>query len=138
MASEHYAIPVEKALEVLDYCKITKIPKTEDHLLGVINLRGEVLPVIDIRRRFDMPVSDDTLHTKIIILDLMQKQKQHITGILVDTVNEVFEVSNHQIEEIPPVGNNYASILSGMVKWKKDYVLLLNLEKIFTKQEETV
>lgn len=133
---EIFAIDVSQVKEVLDYTKITKIPRTPDFMLGVINLRGSVVPVIDIRIKFGMNVSDITINTCIIVLEIEFENEILTIGALADSVKEVFELEPKDIEPAPKIGTKMnIEFIKGMGKRGDDFVIILDINKIFTHNE---
>src|SRR5687768_17514595 len=101
LGEEIFAANVEKVLEILEVTKITKVPKSPAYMRGVINLRGNVLPVIDTRQKFNMPHTEDTVNTCIMVLNIHMDGDKLILGALVDAVQEVLEISQDQIKTAP-------------------------------------
>lgn len=133
---EIFAIDVSQVKEVLDYTKITKIPRTPDFMLGVINLRGSVVPVIDIRIKFGMNVSEITINTCIIVLEIEFENEILTIGALADSVKEVFELEPKDIEPAPKIGTKMnIEFIKGMGKRGDDFVIILDINKIFTHNE---
>jgi purine-binding chemotaxis protein CheW len=130
--SEIFAIKVEKILEVLELTKITRIPKTPGYIRGVINLRGEIIPVIDLRSLFNVDTIRDTIDTVIIILDMEHHNKKMMLGAVVDSVHEVIDVIKTKIREVPELGSRYnTQFLLGMIKKDNNFVMLLDIDNIF-------
>jgi len=136
IGNEVFALEIMKVREVLVYTNITKIPCAPSYMLGVINLRGNIVPVIDIRGKFGM--HDDEFLTKqcIIIIEVMLKNRPIIIGALVDTVKEVFELETEQIEPPPKLGTNLNSeFIVGMGKHNDNLIILLDIDKVFSNEE---
>lgn len=134
---EVFALDIKSVKEVLDYTKITKIPQTPDYMLGVINLRGNVAPVVDLKMKFNMPPSERTVNTCIIIVEVEIEGKAHIVGILADSVKEVVEFDLKGIEEAPKIGLNIdIDFILGIAKKDDDFVILLDINKIFSTQDK--
>jgi len=109
IGSTFFCVNIEKVLNVIELMNITKVPHSPEYMLGVLNLRGEVLPVVDSRIKFGFPVTENTMKTCIIVLDiLLQNEKIHI-GMLVDEVFEVFEKNDEEILPPPALGNKFKS-----------------------------
>ncbi|UPA18040.1 chemotaxis protein CheW [Borrelia puertoricensis] len=142
---ELYAIEIKYVVEVLEYTKISKIPRTPDYMAGIINNRGKIVPVIDIRKQFGMQdrrVSDDGLKKKdvdisnIIILNLIYEGDELNLGILVDYVNEVLELSLSDIDEAPKIGTRFNSrFISGIGKRNNKFIIILDVENLFDIKE---
>jgi purine-binding chemotaxis protein CheW len=129
---EMYAIEVEKVVEVIEWMKITKVPITPDFLKGIINLRGEVIPVIDVRTQFDLTETAINEDTVLIIINLKRKTKKNLFGIIADSVLEVFEISSDQVEPVPKVGIKFnPELISGMAQYNNDIIFIIDIEKIY-------
>ncbi|MEN6620462.1 MAG: chemotaxis protein CheW, partial [Smithella sp.] len=101
---EVFALDVGKVREILDYTNITKVPQTPDFMKGVINLRGSVVPVVDMRLKFSIPPQEKTVDTCIVVVEINIDGEATILGALVDSVQEVFELEPSQIEAAPRIG----------------------------------
>lgn len=138
LGDEVYGLEITKVREVLDYTKITKVPKTPDFMKGVINLRGGVVPVVDLRLKFGMPAVRQTVDTCIIIVDVTVDDDQGILGALADQVHEVIELDPSQIEPPPKIGTRLdTDFIKGMGKHDENFIIILNIEKIFSVEELT-
>lgn len=134
--SELFAVSVHKVLEVLQKQHITKVPNVPSFIKGVINFRGEILPVIEARQKFNMPERQDDEKNVIIVLDLKRDDKQIMLGVIADGVKDVLELSEDEIKDAPEMGNNYnPEFLKGMVKVEKGFLMLLNVDKVFSADE---
>lgn len=130
---EVFAVSVHKVLEVLEIQKITEVPRTPDYMRGVINFRGEILPVIDTRVKFNLPPAQETNKTVIIVLDLIIKDKQMMIGALADGVKDVIEIAAEEIKPVPEMGSHYnTEFLNGMFKADDDFIMILDIEKVFS------
>lgn len=139
LGEEIFAVHVNDVLNILEMTKITSIPKAPKYLKGVINLRGIVLPVVDARLKFNMQEMEYTTNTCIIVMDLEVKNELMHVGFIVDQVLEVLELDSGDIEPAPSLGTNYkADFITGMAKVGEDFVMLLNMEKIFSVDELTL
>ncbi|MBF0261583.1 MAG: chemotaxis protein CheW [Magnetococcales bacterium] len=136
LAQEEFAIDISRIKEVLEFTTVTKIPRTPDFMCGVINLRGSVVPVVDLRLKFGMPNGEKTVNTCIIIIDVLQDGESATIGALVDSVKEVMELDPAQIEPPPRLGvglsDNY---IRGMGKQQEQFVMLLDTDRIFSSEE---
>ncbi|MBI9067275.1 MAG: chemotaxis protein CheW [Salinivirgaceae bacterium] len=136
LQEEYFAANVAKVLNILEMSKITKIPKSPDYMLGVINLRGTVLPVIDQRIKFGMEATEYTSQTCILVLDIDIDGEKIQVGALVDSVQEVLEITEDQIQPPPNIGSKYKSqFIYGMAKNKDEFIMLLDMDKIFSADE---
>jgi len=133
---ELFAIPVMRVIEILEVPKITKIPKAPSFLKGVINLRGSVLPVIDGKVKFGMSPVEFTVDTSILVLTVMIGDDEIKVGTLVDSVLEVFELEESQIQPSPAIGTKYQSeFIKGMIQEKDQFMMLINIDNVFTAEE---
>jgi len=137
--NEIFATDVENVLEILEVRPITKIPKSPDYIKGVINLRGTVLPIVDLKRIFGLPFVEITEETCIIVLSVEIDGEQINIGALVDAVREVLEIAKDTIEPAPSIGNKYnANFIQGMWKKDEDFIMLLNVNNVFASEELNV
>ena len=137
--TELFAIDIVKVREVLDYTKITKVPRMPDFMLGVINLRGNVVPVIDMKKKFGMPPVEKTVNTCIVIVEISMGGEYLILGALVDSVQEVFELEPDQIEPPPRIGVRLRTeFIKGMGKKGDDFIIILDTDRIFSAEELTL
>jgi len=136
IGEESFATHVSKVLEILELPEITKIPNAPDYMLGVINLRSKVLPVLDTRIKFGLKPSKATVNTSIIVLNLSLEGGTLTLGALVDAVEEVLELNMKDIEAVPSFGTGYRlDYLSGMVKSDEKFIMLLDVDKLFSSDE---
>lgn len=133
LAHEQYGVEVERVQTIERMQPLTRVPKTPPFVKGVINLRGVVVPVIDLRGRFNLPEAEYTDNTRIIIVAVKEMQ----VGMIVDSASDVVDVDSDAIEEPPEiVGGVRAKYLRGVAKLKDDRLLvLLNLEEVLNKSE---
>jgi len=133
---ELFAVDVAKVREVLDYTTITKIPRTPEYMRGVLNLRGSVIPVIDLRLKFGMSKTENGKNTCIIVLEIHLEDEVLIWGALADAVQEVFEFEPEQIEPAPKFGTKFkADFLRGIGKRDEKFIMILDIDKVFTTEE---
>lgn len=134
--NELFAVSAFKVLEVLEKQHITQIPGTPEYILGVINFRGDVLPVIDMRRKFGMPLRDEKAKFVIIVLDILYGNDSVRIGAVADAVKDVMEIDLKQIKEVPKIGTSYnTKFLSGMLSLDNGFIMMLNVDNIFTEEE---
>ncbi|MBF0189936.1 MAG: chemotaxis protein CheW [Magnetococcales bacterium] len=133
---EVFAIDISKIKEVLEFSAVTKIPRTPDFMCGVINLRGSVVPVVDLRLKFGMSKSEKTVNTCIIIIDVIQEEGTTVIGAMADSVKEVVELDPNQIEPAPKIGTGLRTdFIRGMGKQGNHFVILLDTDKVFSAAE---
>ncbi len=135
---EEYAINVNQIREILEVSDITKLPCTYEFMRGVINLRGNVVPVIDLHVKFGLPETEQTINTCVIVMEVEIDNKQTVIGALADSVDEVIELEAEQIEPAPNIGTKVKSeFIKGMGKYNDRFLILLDLNKIFSEEDLT-
>jgi len=133
---EVFAFDISKVREVLEYGTITKIPQTPDILKGVINLRGSVVPVIDMRVKFGMGEVEKTVNTVTIITEIEIDNEVTMIGAMVDSVSEVMNLDSEHIEPPPSIGTQLnTDYIKGMGKKDDQFIIILDIEKIFSMDE---
>ncbi len=136
LADEIYAMEITKVREVLDYTRITKVPKVPEFMRGIINLRGGVVPVVDLKRKFDMGETKRAVDTCIIIVEVEMENETAMIGTLADSVREVVELSAAQIEPPPRIGSQIRSdFIKGMGKQDENFIIILDINSIFSADE---
>lgn len=136
LADEVFAVDVGRVREILEITSITKVPQTPDFMRGVINLRGSVVPVIDMRLKFGMSETERTVNTCIIVVEVTMDGETIVLGSLADSVQEVIEMEAAQIEAAPHIGTHLnTDFIKGMGKHDGRFVMLLDIDKIFSAQE---
>ncbi|MCB1831098.1 MAG: chemotaxis protein CheW [Chromatiaceae bacterium] len=133
---EVYGTDISQIQEVLEYRKVTPVPRTPDFMLGVINLRGNVVPVVDLRRQFGMHVSATNVDTCIIIVDVLVDGEKTAMGILADAVKEVISLGPGEVSPPPRIGSRIDTrFISGMGKHDEEFIVILNLPRVFSQNE---
>ena len=136
LAEEEFGIGVLKVREIMGLQEITTVPQTPAHIKGVINLRGKVVPVIDLRLKFGLPAGEYTQRTCIIVTQVRGESGPILMGTIVDGVSEVLNLSGAEIEDTPDFGENIGSqYLLGMAKVKGKVKILLDIDKVLSNQE---
>ena len=139
LADEEYGFEILKVKEIIGMMDITKVPRTPDFVRGVVNLRGKVIPVIDLRTKFGLESTGDTDETCIIVVEVAHNGESLQTGILVDTVSEVLDIMGKEIENTPEFGKGINTrFILGMAKSKEDVKILLNIEEVLTSEDLTL
>lgn len=134
--NEVYGVDISQIQEVLEYRKVTPVPRTPDFMLGVINLRGQVVPVVDLRRQFAMKVSETTVNTCIVIVEVIVDGETVPLGILADTVKEVVQLHLDQVTAPPRIGSSIDThFISGMGKYENEFIIILNLRRVFSSED---
>lgn len=136
LSSEAYGVSILKIREIIGMMDITPVPKTPDFIKGVINLRGKIIPVMDLRLKFGMQAQDYNDRTCIIVAEIEIKGVQKLLGVVVDMVSEVVTISDDQIEPPPEYGTSveHNSIL-GIGKIKERVVIILDINEVFQGEE---
>jgi purine-binding chemotaxis protein CheW len=136
LADEWYAIEVSMIKEVLEYQTITRVPKTPPSMKGVINVRGGVIPVVDMREKFELPVSEPTIDTCIIVLEVSVDGETIVIGTIADFVDEVLQILPENIEPSPKIGTGLdTDFIDGIGKMEERFIIILNTDRIFTAEE---
>ena len=132
-----YAVEVKNVQEVLDFTSITKVPRTPDFMRGVINLRGKVVPVMDLRLKFGMTRTEESVETCVIVMEvLLGDNETTILGALADSVKEVFDLAPAQIEPPPKIGTSLRTeFIRGLGKCGEDFIIILDTAKVFSADE---
>jgi purine-binding chemotaxis protein CheW len=133
LANEEYGLEILKVREIIGYMEITAVPQTPAYVKGVINLRGQVIPVVDLRAKFGMETSDITDETCIIVVETSQGDHKFITGIVVDHVEEVLDIAGEDIEEAPQFGSSVnTDFILGMGKIGDNVKILLDIDEVLS------
>ncbi|NVN93143.1 MAG: purine-binding chemotaxis protein CheW [Desulfuromonadales bacterium] len=136
LADEIFALDVAKVREILELTTITKVPQTPDFMRGVINLRGSVVPVVDMRLKFGMSMTEQTVNTCIIVVEVSLNGDSLVLGALADSVQEVVEMEPDSIEPAPHIGAKLdTNFIKGMGKVDDHFVMILDIDKIFSTVE---
>ena len=131
LGREEYGLPVLKVREIIKVMDITHVPQVAAHVLGVINLRGRVIPVIDLRRKFGFDAQEHTERTCIIVVEVALGQAIAMMGVVVDAVSEVVNVSAAEIESAPAFGGQTTTdYILGLAKVKGSVKILLDLDRV--------
>ena len=133
LAEEEYGIEIMKVVEIIKMMGITSVPRVPDYVRGVINLRGKVIPVVELRKRFAMSATEDTDQTCIIVVNGVKEGRTVQMGILVDTVSEVLDIEAREIEAAPQFGSGIdTSFILGMAKSGEDVRILLDIDSVLS------
>jgi purine-binding chemotaxis protein CheW len=133
---EVFALDITTVREVLDFTKITKVPQTPDFMMGVINLRGSVMPVVDMRLKFGLSKTEPTVNTCIIIVEIELDGETTMLGALVDSVQEVMELDPEHIEPPPRIGTRLnTKFIKGMGKQDERFIIIVEIDKVFSADE---
>ena len=137
LGAEEYGLEILKVQEINGMMGITRVPRTPDYVRGVINLRGRVIPIVSLRRKFKMPTIADTEKTCIIVVQVMFSDREITMGIVVDEVSEVLNIGADQIEPSPCFGGGMeeADFITGMGKLENKVVILLDIDRVMSGPE---
>jgi purine-binding chemotaxis protein CheW len=136
LGQEEYGLEILKVREIIGFMDITAVPHTPAFVRGVINLRGQVISVLDLRARFGLPETPRTDHTCIIVVEISLENRRVCLGIVVDRVSEVLSISGTQIEDPPSFGVSIdTSFILGMGKISNNVKILLDIDKVLTAEE---
>jgi purine-binding chemotaxis protein CheW len=136
LEEEEFALDISRVKEVLDFTKITKVPQTPDFMKGVINLRGSVVPVVDLNKKFGIKDTEKTSDTRIIIGEVTIDGDEIVLGVLADSVHEVMDIEPENIEPAPRIGTRLnTEFLRGMGKRGEEFVMILDIDKVFSAED---
>lgn len=131
LSQETYGLPITKVKEIIGVMDINVVPGMPDYVRGVINLRGKIIPALDLRLRFGFPEEEMDDRTCIIVVENPEGQSGELTGIIVDRVSEVLDINEESIEEPPAYGNDGEDeFINGMGKMEDRVIMLLNSDRI--------
>jgi purine-binding chemotaxis protein CheW len=136
LGDEVFATDVSKVREVLDFTAVTKIPRTPDFMSGVINLRGTVVPVVDLRLCFEMSKTEKTVNTCIVVVEMLLDGESTVIGALADSVEEVIDLEPEQIQPPPRIGTQIRTdFIKGMGKREAQFIMILDIDRVFSAEE---
>lgn len=134
--SEMFAFSIQNVKEILEYGKVTHVPMMPDFIQGVINLRGEVVPVVNLARRFGHPASNITKRTCVVIVEVVTDEIRQDLGVMVDSVSEVLDIPTSEMREAPAFGARIRTdFIRGMGKVKDDFVIILAENRVLSVEE---
>ena len=136
LKEEVFAVPISRVREVIEFSRVTKMPLTPEFISGVINLRGDVVPVIDMGVKFEMGAVERTVDTCVIILEIDIDGSPSLLGALVDSVQAVVHLSEEDTNPPPKLANRLKlEYIEGMGRIDDDFIILLNLDSVFSEEE---
>jgi purine-binding chemotaxis protein CheW len=139
LGNEVFGIDVAKVREVLDFTAITQIPRTPEFMSGVINLRGTVVPVVDLRLCFQMSKTERTRNTCIVVVEVLLEGDSTVIGALADSVEEVIDLEPDQIQPGPKIGTQIQTdFIKGMGKRESQFIMILDIDRVFSAEELAV
>lgn len=138
LGSEFFALNIYSVREILDMTEITRIPQAPHFMRGVVNVRGNAVPVIDLRLKFGLGAIETTLNTRIIIIEIEREDEVSVIGAIADSVKEVLEIESHLIDQPPKMGAKIKTdFIRGIGKRNDKFILLLDIGKVFSEDELT-
>jgi len=136
LGDELFAIDVAQVREVLEVSQITKVPTAPAYMRGVVNVRGQSTPVVDLRLRFGLPKAADSVHTRIIVMELQLDGEATVLGGIADSVHEVIELDPAHIDPPPSIAMRWRTeLIQGMGKRGDDFVIILDANAVFSSDE---
>jgi len=133
LGDESFAVPVENVLEVLQKQTITRVPKTPPHILGIINFRGDILPVFDTRQKFNQTATNQAEARIIVVFEIKEGNGKTTIAATADAVKDVIEINHSEIKSVPELGLDYDSrFISGAIRRNDTFILMLDIEKVFS------
>ena len=136
IGKETFGVEILKVQEIMGVLEVTAVPRTPPFVRGVINLRGRVIPVVDLRRKFDLPAVPDTELTCIVVVQVVMTKGPVTVGLIVDQVTEVMNIGAGNVEPTPALGQGEAAeFLLGIGKFNQIVVLLLNVDRILSDEQ---
>jgi purine-binding chemotaxis protein CheW len=132
LGDESFAINVAQVREVLELPQITKVPTAPDYMRGVVNVRGKAIPVVDLRLKFGLPAAADTVHSRIVVLELELDGETTVVGGIADSVHEVIELESGQINPPPRIAMRWRTeLIQGMGRRGDEFIIILDIQQVF-------
>ena len=136
LGDELFAINVAQVREVLELPQITKVPTAPDYMRGVVNVRGKAIPVVDLRLKFGLPSTPDTVNSRIVVLELELDGETTVVGGIADSVHEVIELEAGQINPPPRIAMRWRTeLIQGMGKRGDEFIIILDINRVFASAE---
>jgi len=136
LGDETFSLEIARVREVLDYTIITRVPRTPAYMQGVINLRGSVVPVVDLRLKFGMPPIFVSVNTCIIIVEATVNSEAVVIGLLADSVQEVLEIDQESVSPAPRIGTKIdTGFIKGMGRQNDRFIIILDIDRVFSYDE---
>ena len=135
LGDELFAIDVAQVREVLEVPQITKVPTAPEYMRGVVNVRGQATPVVDLRRRFGLPPGTDSMQSRIIVMELELDGEATVLGGMADSVHEVIELDPGNIDPPPQVARWRTGFIQGMGKREAHFIMILDIDKVFSAED---
>ena len=136
LAEEQYGLNVLQVREVLEIPRITRVPRMPIYMKGVINIRGSVVPVIDLRLKLGLDELENSVNSRVVIIEIETSQEKIALGILVDSVQEVVDIGQSEISPPPRIGTKIeSSFINGIARLGQGFVIIININQVFDNQE---
>jgi len=136
LATEEYAIDILRVQEIKSWTKVTPIPNTPDYICGVINLRGTIVPIVELRSRFNIERLEHSATTVVVVLKVVAKEKERIMGIVVDAVSDVYDVAEEDIKPPPEFGTVVSTeFVKGLATVADKMVIVLDIDYLLNSDE---
>ncbi|HYD85753.1 MAG TPA: chemotaxis protein CheW [Opitutus sp.] len=136
LGDELFAIDVAQVREVLELPLITRVPTAPAYMRGVVNVRGKAVPIVDLRAKFGLPSTADTLNSRIVVMELMLDGESTVVGGVADSVHEVIELEGSQIEPPPRIAMRWRTeLIRGMGRRGDEFIIILDIEAVFSLAE---
>lgn len=136
---EYFTVTVSNVREILEFVKVTRMPDAPHFMRGIINVRGGIVPVIDLRLKFGMEPTEQKPTTRIVVMEIESEGGKLVIGSLADSVKEVIELTPDQVDPPPEIGSHWKrEYIKGIAKYKDEFIMLLDIEKLFSRNELTM
>ncbi len=136
LGGEEFALDVQNVIKILQIQQFTKMPQSPEYLKGIINIRGNVIPVVDTYYKFGFDPPEEEFNSVIIILNIPIRGEDSNVGIMVDKANEVFETEMNSIQDYPSLAEKYdGNFIAGVYKKQDNFILILDIEKVFSSED---
>lgn len=136
ISNENYCIDINYVREIMAYPEITGIPQTPDYVVGVINLRGKIIPIIDLRRKFKLPPMENTERACVIVVELNYQGDQTLMGVVVDETREVTNIQDDHISDIPYINTKIESeYIEGIAEMEQGIMIIMNITHVLSNEE---
>jgi purine-binding chemotaxis protein CheW len=136
LAGEHYGVDILRVQEIKGWTPVTRVPQTSKHMKGVLNLRGTVVPIVDMRMRFSLEEVEYTPLTVVIVMSVKNESGERLVGIVVDAVSDVLNVSTDDIKPTPDFGDTVSTeFINGLASVEDKMIMLLDVDKLFNANE---
>ncbi len=132
LGEELFAIEVSRVREILEFIRITPVPSAPEYLKGIINVRGSVVPVINLHCKLGLPESERGIHSRIIVTELPLGDENIVLGVIADSVNEVVDLREGDIDAPPRIGNKYHALTKGIANRENNFIIILDVDNIFS------